>query len=308
MQTDRGCHVKIDVNCHLHCVIWTVSLMTKGCFNQSNSGVWIRAAHAPPCVVEWATSEQRVNLSVVHVSITRIADAGGWVFRAMTLRDRFNCCFTVRLLQFHLLVHCSLCGGCSSLSPMIKASPSAQCSWEALNSNEWDMRGMWEDGGSRLCGVAAPFLGVSIVQNWGELHWFTAGWLSLRTQSLSVCVHTTGTVGVHRISWPHQCVLTVSRDRWGPATDRNLPFWLCNCSAWVLAFRTDRWADAVWSQCTLPRGRGLGLWWLLTESFQPLRFEPMTSQKLSTYTASTVVWIHNALCHLTGKPDNKRMF
>jgi len=77
MQTDRGCHVKIDVNCYLHCVIWPVSLMTKGCFNQSNSGVWIRVLHAPPCVMEWVTSEQRVNLLVVHESITRIADAGG---------------------------------------------------------------------------------------------------------------------------------------------------------------------------------------------------------------------------------------
>jgi len=172
---------------------------------------------------------------------------------------------------------------------------------------------MWEVVGvGQLCCICAPFLVLESGQLC-KILWqiklncadslcddYHLGSQSLRVRSHDcsswstphsatfVCV-----LSIRQLARP--CVSTVG-DRWDCVVIARYEHMLLNrplgwCHAVLVHFAS--WQSAQW---------------LLTESFQPLRFEPMTSQKLSTYTASTVVWIHNALCHLTGKPDNKRMF
>jgi len=74
-----------------------------------------------------------------------------------------------------------------------------------------------------------------------------------------------------------------------------------NClssSACALTFRMDRWADSAKHWCMLPPPWQRAC--CSDCSLSPsglLRIKPMTSQKLSTCTASTVVWIHDVPCH-----------
>jgi len=253
------------------------------------------AAFSP---MRWELSEEHVSQLAVHVLIARIGDT--WGVEGGVFVQWLS-------LAASTAVHCSLCRDCSSLPHDQRATSSAQRFTENWNRNETDMRSMQEDGGSRSCGVSAPFLtvispnfkqrslvfwsvGTSIARNSRELQ-HASRLIHRRMTVTSECSRSTPHSAMRWIashSWPdHVTRQTVSessvRCAFGHVTRR------FDCSVVCGSFRWDVGLIpcSFGVHCLVVEGL---LQWLLTVSFQPLRFEPMTSiRKFPACSAAVVM-------------------